>query len=272
MVVANWAPTGKLNEARLVDEQLHHESQAEIRKKYFQDNPEKLIFRDDDYLNHAPWIRPAIHFLAPGLGQSILDIGCGHGMASIVMARKLAKVSAIDLSPGYIAEATLRAKANQVEIQFFCGNGEELPFADQSFDGIWGNAILHHLELEPAFREIDRILKPGGKAVFCEPWGGNPLVQAIRRWFPYPGKDRSRFETPFQKRHLRLFSRYFSARYRCRIYSYQFLGMVPLIFGREKSGYSWLNRIDYFLLNYLPGLNSLCRYKVIQIEKINNPK
>jgi len=48
--------------------------------------------------------------------------------------------------------------------------------------------ILHHLDLTVAARELRRVLRPGGVAVFCEPWGGNPLLNFARRRLPYAGK------------------------------------------------------------------------------------
>ena len=102
-------------------------------------------------------------------------------MAAVVLARKGAQVTAFDLSPGYLVEARQRARANGVSVAFVQADGHHLPFGDHSFDRIWGNAILHHLEPRTAARELQRLLKPGGTAVFCEPWGGNPLLALARR-------------------------------------------------------------------------------------------
>ena len=58
------------------------------------------------------------------------------------------------------------------------------PWAVFQTDAVWGNAILHHLDLAKAGRELRRVLAPGGVAVFCEPWGGNPLLAFARRALP----------------------------------------------------------------------------------------
>ena len=73
-----------------------------------------------------------------------------------------------------------------MRVECTVANGEELPFPDDSFDAVWGNAILHHLDLARAGRELFRVMKPGAVAVFCEPWGGNPLLGVCPALAPLP--------------------------------------------------------------------------------------
>jgi SAM-dependent methyltransferase len=58
--------------------------------------------------------------------------------------------------------------------------GECMTFADNSFDFVFGNAVLHHLDIAAAAREIYRVLKPGGVAIFREPFGENRLLEWAR--------------------------------------------------------------------------------------------
>src|SRR5437763_6956948 len=132
---------------RLDCEQVFHDDQARERALTFERDPGRLVFADDSYLDHETWIRPAFAALGDVAGLRVLDYGCGHGMASVVLARRGAAVTAFDLSPGYLAEAQARARANGVRIDLVCADAERLPFADDSFDRIWGNAVLHHLDL-----------------------------------------------------------------------------------------------------------------------------
>src|SRR5947209_8329171 len=92
--------------------------------------PDALHFADAAYLDHETWIRPALARLGPPRGRHVLDYGCGHGMAAVVLARGGARVTAFDLSRGYLAEAAARATANGVGVDFVQADGERLPFAD----------------------------------------------------------------------------------------------------------------------------------------------
>ena len=163
-------------ELRTDSEREFHDRQAAERAATFRESPADLAVDVDGYLNHETWIRPAFDRFGNLMGKQVLDYGCGHGMAAVVLAKLGAVVSAFDLSPGYVAEAERRASVNGVSVQFCVGDGERLPYADGSFDAVWGNAVLHHLDMDRAGRELVRVLKPEGVAVFCEPWAGNPAL------------------------------------------------------------------------------------------------
>src|SRR5437879_1215852 len=93
---------------RLSAEQAFHDRQAEGRACRLR-RPDDLRFDDDAYLDHETWVRPAFERLGPVAGLRVLDYGCGHAMAAVVLARRGAEVTAFDLSQGYLAEARLRA-------------------------------------------------------------------------------------------------------------------------------------------------------------------
>src|SRR5581483_8167179 len=73
---------------RLRSEQQFHDRQARGRAATFAAAPFRLRFRDADYLDHESWVRPAFARLGDVSGQPILDLGCGHGMAAVVLARR----------------------------------------------------------------------------------------------------------------------------------------------------------------------------------------
>src|SRR5207253_9747875 len=94
---------------RLRREQRFHDAQARARAATFARAPQRLSFADADYLDHETWVRPAFDRLGDVRGKRVLDYGCGHGMAAVVLARRGARVTACDLSAGYVAAARARA-------------------------------------------------------------------------------------------------------------------------------------------------------------------
>ena len=247
---------------RRLSEQLFHDKQAAGRADSFREGAADLRFDTDAYLDHETWVRPAFELLGDIRSKRALDYGCGHGMAAVVMARAEATVTAFDLSPGYVNEARERASANGVHIECVSANGEALPFADATFDAIWGNAILHHLDLVKAGRELKRVLAPGGVAVFCEPWGGNPLLALARRWLPYPGKDRTPDEQPLTRRDLRPLRAIFPS---IEVRGFQLFGMLRRVW-RAPRVLKLLDAADTRLLRWFPSLKNWCRYVVIVLR------
>jgi SAM-dependent methyltransferase len=247
---------------RLRDESQFHDHQAAGRAERFRDAA-ALRFRDDEYLDHETWIRPAMAKLGTVAGLDALDLGCGHAMASVVLARAGSRVTAVDLSAGYLAEGRRRAEANGVAVTFVHADAARLPFADRSFDRVWGNAILHHLDVADAGREVWRVLRPGGVAVFCEPWGENPLLELARRWLPYPGKDRTRDERPLRQGDLEALR---EAVPDVEVEGYQLLGMARRVLGHGAlaRGLAWC---DSHLLKHVPSLNHYCRYAVLTLRR-----
>ncbi|MFO0805755.1 MAG: class I SAM-dependent methyltransferase [Gemmataceae bacterium] len=247
---------------RRIAEQLFHDRQAATRAAA---RPE-LRFEDTAYLDHETWVRPALERLGGLRGKAVLDYGCGHGMAAVVLARAGANVTAFDLSPGYVNEARERARANGVKVNALAADGEDLPFADASFDAVWGNAILHHLDLGKAGRELFRVLKPGGVAVFCEPWGGNPALAFARRHLPYPGKDRTVDERPLTRRDLAPLRGVFPV---VRVEGFQFFGMIGRAWrtGRTSRRSTPFDILDRVSLRLCTPLWNWCRYVVIELRK-----
>ena len=248
---------------RLTTEQEFHDRQAAARAASFRAGRADLAFADEAFLNHETWVRPAFARLGTLRGKRALDYGCGHGMAAVVMARAGAEVVAIDLSPGYVAEARERAQANRVHVECTVSDGEELPFPDATFDAVWGNAILHHLDLARAGRELARVMRPGAAAVFCEPWGGNPVLAFARQRLPYPGKDRTPDERPLTRRDLAPLRTVFPV---IEVEGYQLLGMLRRVWKIPRVCRR-LDAVDGWILRRVPAIGNWCRYAVITLRK-----
>lgn len=141
-------------------------------------------------------------------GKRVLEYGCGPGSQAFFLARQGAEVTGIDISDIAIAQAAERARAEGVaeRCRFEVMNAEETTFDDDQFDLVCGTAILHHLDLDSAYAEIARLIKPTGRAVFVEPMGHNPAINAYRRRTP---ELRTEDEHPLLARDLELIDSYF---------------------------------------------------------------
>lgn len=112
-----------------------------------------------------------------------LEIGAGTGYFSLNLLQLglIERATATDISEGMLAE--LRASATELclEVRAVTADAEELPFADRSFDLVFGHAVLHHVpDLERAFAELHRVLRPGGTLAFCgEPSRYGDLLAAV---------------------------------------------------------------------------------------------
>lgn len=139
------------------------------------------------YAIDAPSRRFYESFLAERAdGSEVLEYGCGPGSLAYFLAHRGARVTGIDISSVAIEHAAERAEQEGVadRTRFAVMDAEDLELPDDSFDLVCGTGILHHLDLERAFAQLARVLKPDGEAVFVEPLGHNPAINLFRRLTP----------------------------------------------------------------------------------------
>ncbi len=99
-----------------------------------------------------------------------LEIGAGTGYFSLNLASCgiIGNLTATDISPGMLASLERTAAGLGVPVSTVVTEAETLPFEDESFDVVLGHAVLHHIpDLDRAFSEFFRVLRPGGSIVFC---------------------------------------------------------------------------------------------------------
>lgn len=99
-----------------------------------------------------------------------LEIGAGTGYfgLNLALAGVVDDYVASDISPGMLRALSQTAATLGVEVETACAEAAELPFDDESFDLVFGHAVLHHLpDLDGAFAELRRVLRPGGAIAFC---------------------------------------------------------------------------------------------------------
>ncbi len=115
------------------------------------------IFRD--HVN-----TPAFLAMLPRVsGMSGLDIGCGEGYNTRLVARSGAKMTAIDISKVFVAHALQSERDEPLGVRYLLASASELPFSDVSFDFAMATmSFMDAPEHEKLVREAHRVLKPGG--------------------------------------------------------------------------------------------------------------
>ena len=141
-------------------------------------------------------------------GKRVLDFGCGDGGFSYLLGRKGALVEGIDISEWLVRLATKNIPAGIPRPTFSVRDGHTTGFADETFDFVFGNGILHHLVLEKAYQEVARVLKPGGRAFFMEPMEQNPFLALMRKATP---AARTVDEKPMTLEEFRMAERFFGS-------------------------------------------------------------
>jgi len=156
--------------------------------------------------------------LSPRLGKDILKtigkidrkkvliLGCGSDPAPIWFARQKAKVDAIDISPKSVEIQRTLAERLGLSVNVIIGDAHNTYLSKSSYHMIYGNRILHHLDTKLAAKEMFRLLKPDGVAVFQDIIQGNVFLQWFRKLTPF---WRTPDEHPLTQRDFAIFRQYF---------------------------------------------------------------
>ncbi|MEX0842669.1 MAG: class I SAM-dependent methyltransferase [Xanthobacteraceae bacterium] len=138
-------------------------------------------------------------------GRTVLDVGCGDGELALQLAKRGAIVTGIDASAAMIDAAKDRAKQHNARVTFQVAVAEHLPFPAEQFDVVTAITILCFVEdAAPVFREIARVLRPGGRFVIGElgKWSTWAAGRRVRAWLGSRLWRRGRFRTAHELRNL----------------------------------------------------------------------
>jgi len=216
-------------------------------------------------------------------GKKLLDLGCGAGETSVYFALRGAEVYACDLGEEFLELARSLADKFDVKLQLAQVDARSLPYESDCFDFVFGNGILHHVELVPAAKEIRRVLKSGGKAVFVEPLPYNPLINVYRAMAkgvrtederPLRFRDLNRMKLLFASFHhrefwlftLSIFLHFFFVK-RWHPSQVRYWKKVIEVGESYKRVFGVLERLDEFFLRWVPFLNFLCWNTVVVVRK-----
>ena len=140
--------------------------------------------------------RRVLDLAAIAPGERVLDVGCGPGTLALAARERTGpdgEVYGIDAGTEMIQVARQKAAKAGTGVRFQTGLIEEIPFPDAQFDAVFSTFMLHHLPDDlkrRGFREIARVLKPGGRllAVDFAPDGSfgifSLLVRVITHGLP----------------------------------------------------------------------------------------
>jgi SAM-dependent methyltransferase len=199
--------------------------------------------------------------------KKVLEYGCGTGSLSFDLMIEGARVTGIDISEVAISKAKeMSLKKNTGgDLRFAVMDAEELAFDADEFSVVCGSGILHHLDVEKAFRELSRVLKKEGRAVFVEPLGYNPLINLYRKMTP---EMRSKDEHPLTRPDIELAGKYFGD---VRIKHFHLLSLmaVPL---RRMRGFHLLKKLVDRVDGLLLGLPLVKWFAWMVVLELKNPR
>ena len=196
----------------------------------------------------------------------VLDLGCGSGENTALLALRGAKVYALDLSPELIGLAQKRLDVNQISaknVHFMVGSAYETKLPDESVDVIFGMAILHHLDINLVQKEVYRILRKGGFAIFQEPVRDSKFIGFVRTLIPNKSPDISPYERPLSSQELQVLAAPFE-NFQQRPFRTPFINFIRVVLPRF---YMAAHRCDAKILATMPFLTKYAGTRVLKLTK-----
>ena len=146
--------------------------------------PEHFNTRDERllYLRHVFAYEIARTVIRPG--SSVLEVGCGEGYGTSLLAQTAARVTALDVDEATLARAA--AKYGSDKTQFTRYDGGRMPFPDGTFDAVVCFQVIEHVRDDAAFvAELGRVVKSGGSLILTTPNRTYRLKPGQKPWNPF---------------------------------------------------------------------------------------
>lgn len=117
---------------------------------------------------------------------TVLEVGCGTGffLLNVAQAGYVGRAHATDISEGMVRVCVANGARLGIDVEGRTADAERLPYDDDTFDLVMGHAFVHHIpDLDRAFAEMWRVLKPGGRLVVAgEPtYLGDAVANQVKR-------------------------------------------------------------------------------------------
>lgn len=239
-------------EGRVARERIHYNRVVEHLRETPLRMSEENIQRYSKPAPDTPYaLEFAYHLLGDLRGKTVLDLGCGDGLNTVILAALGASVIGVDISEENLAVAAARARENNVasDMRLIHGDISQLPIQEGSIDRVLGAAILHHVDLLAAASEIHRVLKPGRAAVFLEPMAGPSVLRVLKQLMP-KGPGVSPDEQPLTNAQVLLVNKFIGMPGRRRQFglTYRLIARLGITWGFLVD---MSHRFDAWLLKYL---------------------
>jgi ubiquinone/menaquinone biosynthesis C-methylase UbiE len=146
---------------------------------------DRIALLCDETWNHNAHYQGYLLGRIPERCGRVLEIGCGTGSFTRLLAGRAEKVLAVDLSPQMISLARERSKLYP-NIDFVRGDVMACRFADEQFDCVVTLTTLHHLPVEAVLRKVRKALKPGGVFACLDLYRRSDLSDLLFDGVAYP--------------------------------------------------------------------------------------
>ncbi len=269
--------TSRDNGERAPSPVLREEEHAQIQMYediYRKERPSDLVLKERAWTRFReaePELNAyvaSVHRLGAIAGRKVLDVGCGDGWLSVILAKLGARVVGFDISREGVRLCRDRARANQVEQScfFVAASAYALPFRDGALEVAMGQGVLHHVQYKTqAAGELARVLPPGAVAVFAEPFGNALWLERLRLMVPVVSGSP---EDPDEWKHQFKYAdaEPFRADFEVQMEEFQFFSRLDRVV-RNRGLVKLLGRIDRLLLRFVPALRPLAREIVVVLRR-----
>jgi len=245
------------------------QTEAEFHDQMVEQDTRWTGFRE--YGLSSASIEYAFELVRNANGKVFVDMGCGAGERTIPLLFPETQCYAFDISFRMAAEAQdrLRSIADEIGCTISCQQmaGEQLAFAANSVDVVFGISVIHHLDLTLAYSEISRVLKPGGRGIFVEPLDHHPIAKMYRMLTP---SRHTETEKPLRYDDFEIMEKYFSEVHHKEFYLFS---LISAIFGILKNKKLFdlslriLMRFDDYIFSHFPRLRKYAWITVCEAVK-----